>query len=271
LNKTPAVADDLRLVVDHVSRNYRQGASQVHALEDVNLVIESGEFVSVVGPSGCGKSTLLRIVAGLDQATSGTVHFGDSPVRGPSMRTGVVFQEPTLLPWRNAMKNVTLPLEIQSKGRFNRKAAESRSQELLELVGLKGFESAHPYELSGGMQQRVALARALTTDPPLLLMDEPFGALDALTREQMNLELLRIWSTAPKTVLFITHSVPEAVLLSDRVVVMSARPGRIAADVRIDLPRPRTLAQLDSPKGSDALREVREALDVSYNEKGVAA
>ena len=202
----------------------RDGNS-VHALSDIDLSIDDNEFVSLVGPSGCGKSTLLRLVAGLVPSTSGSIEIDGVPVTVPRRDTAMVFQSPTLLPWANIEDNVLFPLKVMNV--LNRES-RGRAHELLDLVGLAGFERKFPRELSGGMQQRAAICRALIHDPDIMLMDEPFGALDALTREEMSLELLRIWTDHPRTILFVTHSIPEAVLLSDRVVVMSPRPGRIA-------------------------------------------
>ena len=223
---------------------YQAASGPVEALAGISLSVDAGEFVSLVGPSGCGKSTLLRIVAGLRPATAGTVSVDGREVTKPIPDIGMVFPAPILLKWRSILENVLLPAELAGKeaGKLR-----GRALELLEMAGLGGFGEKLPRELSGGMQQRASLCRALLLDPPLLLMDEPFGALDAMTRDDMALELLRIWGErdlpreARKTVLFVTHSIAEAVFLSDRVVVMSARPGRIAADLRIDLPRPRTV------------------------------
>ena len=223
---------------------YEAASGPVEALVDISLAVDAGEFVSLVGPSGCGKSTLLRIVAGLRPATVGTVTVAGRAVREPIPDIGMVFQAPILLKWRSILQNVLLPAELAGK---DPATLRMRARQLLDMAGLSGFGDKLPRELSGGMQQRAALCRALLLDPPLLLMDEPFGALDAMTRDDMALELLRIWGerdlaqTARKTVLFVTHSIPEAVFLSDRVVVMSPRPGRIAADLEIDLPRPRTV------------------------------
>jgi NitT/TauT family transport system ATP-binding protein len=250
------------LSIAGVNKVYETAKSTTHALTTINTGVAEGEFVSVVGPSGCGKSTLMRLVAGLDVPTSGEIRLAGTPVRGPSRRTGIVFQEATLLPWRDALSNILLPADVQWMSKADRDKIRGRAEGLLKLVGLDGFAGAYPSELSGGMRQRVALARALLMDPALLLMDEPFGALDALTREQMNMELLRIWTEATKTVIFITHSVSEAVLLSDRVLVMSPRPGRISGDVRVELPRPRSLSQLETPAGIRAIAQVREGLEV---------
>ncbi len=225
----------------------------VVALSGVTLTIAEGEFVTVVGPSGCGKTTLMRMLAGLETATSGEMLLDGATVRAPSRKVGLVFQAPVLLPWRTVLENVLLPAEV-----FRLPAGEyrHRAQELLEMVGLGRFLGKYPFELSGGMQQRVAIVRALLFDPTVLMMDEPFGALDAMTREQMNLELQRIWMARRKTVVFITHSVPEAVFLGDRVVVMTPRPGRIAKIVDVTLPRPRTLEAL----GSDGFGRIATAV-----------
>jgi len=231
--------------LDRLGMIYQAASGPVEALAGISLSVGAGEFVSLVGPSGCGKSTLLRIVAGLRPATTGTVQVSGRTVTKPISDIGMVFQQPILLKWRSILENVLLPAELAGK---NPGALRGRAQELLEMAGLGGFGEKLPRELSGGMQQRAALCRALLLDPPLLLMDEPFGALDAMTRDDMALELLRIWGesgagpkSSRKTVLFVTHSIAEAVFLSDRVIVMTARPGRIAADLAIDLPRPRTV------------------------------
>jgi len=227
-----------------VGMTYEATSGPVEALADISLTVGAGEFVSLVGPSGCGKSTLLRIVAGLRPATVGNVTVAGQAVRQPIPDIGMVCQAPILLKWRTILDNILLPAELAGK---EKRTYWARAHGLLEMAGLHGFADKLPRELSGGMQQRASLCRALLLDPPLLLMDEPFGALDAMTRDDMALELLRIWGERDlareqrKTVLFVTHSIPEAVFLSDRVVVMSARPGRIAADLRIDLPRPRTV------------------------------
>ena len=230
--------------LDRVDMTYATASGPVEALAGISLSVGGGEFVSLVGPSGCGKSTLLRIVAGLRPATLGTVMVAGRAVRDPIPDVGMVFQAPNLLRWRTILQNVLLPAELAGR---EVGSLRLRAHELLDMAGLQGFADKLPRELSGGMQQRAALCRALLLDPPLLLMDEPFGALDAMTRDDMGLELLRIWGErdlareARKTVLFVTHSIAEAVFLSDRVVVMTARPGRIAADVTVDLPRPRTV------------------------------
>jgi NitT/TauT family transport system ATP-binding protein len=244
---------------DGVRKIYNSGDDEVVALEEVTFHVSEGEFVTVVGRSGCGKSTLLKITSGLLPATAGAVRVAGALVRGPLTNIGVVFQAPVLLAWRKALDNVLL--QIEARG-LDVAAYRKRALELLELTGLKGFEGKYPNELSGGMQQRVSISRALIHDPPLLLMDEPFGALDAITRDEMNLELLRIWQEAKKTLLFITHSIPEAVFLGDRVVVMTPRPGKVAEIISIDLPRPRLTAVRDDPKFIGYVRKIRERLGV---------
>ena len=207
------------------------------ALEDISLDIRENEFVTLVGPSGCGKSTLLRLLAGLIMPTQGGVEIDGTPVSEPRKETGIVFQQATLLPWKTILDNVLFPLSVM---REMKPDSEQTARDLLQLAGLGGFEKKYPDELSGGMQQRAAICRALVHDPEILLMDEPFGALDALTREEMSLELLRIWTERPKTIVFVTHSITEAVLMSDRVVVMSARPGRVLEIIDVPIERPRT-------------------------------
>jgi len=222
-----------------VEKTYRtRRGDLVPALEGITLDIAENEFVTLVGPSGCGKSTLLKLVAGLTPVSGGTVRVRDTVVREPFPDVGIVFQHPVLLPWRTVLDNVLFAAEMLGLARDDHR---KRAIELLELSGLAGFETRLPRELSGGMQQRVAICRALLPDPSLLLMDEPFGALDAMTREELGLELLRIWDARRKTILFVTHSIPEAILLADKVVVMTPRPGRVARVMSIDLPRPRTV------------------------------
>jgi NitT/TauT family transport system ATP-binding protein len=230
--------------VGGLSKVYRtREGEDIRALTEASFAIDEGEFVTVVGPSGCGKSTLLKILAGILRRTSGEVLLRSRPVDGPSRDVGVVFQAPVLLPWRNVLQNVMLPIDIQRRDRVQ---FERRARDYIRLVGLEGFEGKYPNELSGGMQQRVGISRALVHEPALLLMDEPFGALDAMTREAMNLELLRIWHESRKTVLLVTHSIPEAVFLADRVIVMTPRPGRISEIIDIELPRPRRLEMINS-------------------------
>lgn len=241
-----------------VSKAFRAGKNSIEALRDIDLDVSAGEFVAIVGASGCGKSTLLRLVGGLMAPTSGEVVIGGKVVTEPSPGIGIVFQTPVLLPWRTVQQNVQLPLDIQRSGKEPERIAE-----LLALVGLHGFEHCRPYELSGGMQQRVALCRALVTNPSLLLMDEPFGALDALTREQMNLELQRVWMDTGKTIVLITHSITEAVMLADRVVVMTPRPGRIQEIIEIRLPRPRDFSCLREPEFHSASERIRMLMNAS--------
>ena len=247
------------IVVSNLEKTYRtKGRALVQALGGLSLDVADGEFVTIVGQSGCGKTTFLKILAGLLTRSAGGVLLRGRPVDGPSRDIGIVFQDPVLLPWRTVLDNVMLPVQVL---RLDWEASRRRALGLIELVGLGGFEDKYPHELSGGMRQRVALARALVHDPSLLLMDEPFGALDAMTREFMNLELLRIWREARKTVVFITHSIPEAVFLADRVVVMSARPGRITEIVRVDLRRPRDLDMMASDDFGVYTRRIRHLFD----------
>jgi len=252
------VAQPLIEISDLSKRFQTRGGDEVVALDRIGIDIREGEFLGVVGPSGCGKTTLLKILAGLISKTSGTVLLHGTPVEEPRRDIGVVFQRPVLLPWRTTLQNALLPVEIQG---LNRDEYRPRVLELLELVGLKGFEEKYPFELSGGMQQRNAIVRALVCDPEILLMDEPFGALDAMTREQMNVELQRIWQESGKTVVFITHSIPEAVFLSDRVVVMTPRPGTVTAIYDVPLPRPRTLDVMSEPAFGSLVTSIRHHFD----------
>jgi NitT/TauT family transport system ATP-binding protein len=229
------------LVIKDLTIEYRTARTGVNrALANINLTIENGEFVCVVGTSGCGKTTLLKAIDGLVPANRGTIELDGKPVKGPGSNRAVVFQAATLLPWRSVTGNVAYGLEMQ--GRHRSAASKATVQELIRLVGLEGFEHSYPGELSGGMQQRVNLARALAVNPQLLLLDEPFAALDSQTRDLMQSELLRIWAQTQKTAMFITHQIDEAIYLADKVVVMTARPGRIREVIPIDLPRPRALS-----------------------------
>lgn len=249
------------IIVERLEKVYKAAkGEQVHALHNINFTVEDGEFVTVVGPSGCGKSTLLKILAGLLLKTSGTVSLKGTSVDGPRRDIGMVFQSPVLLPWRNVLDNSLFPIEIL---KLDKKKYEPKARELLRLVGLQGFEQRFPFELSGGMQQRNAIVRALIHDPAVLLMDEPFGALDAMTRESMNLELLRIWSEAKKTVIFVTHSIPEAIFLADRVLVLSCRPGTVVEIEEVNLPRPRNLDMMASDAFGVYTRRVRDIFEQS--------
>ena len=238
-----------------VAKTYRRAARETHALDPIDLTIRAGEFLAIVGPSGCGKSTLLRIVAGLHLASAGETRVAGRIVDRPQTDLGVVFQSPVLLDWRTALDNVLVQVELRS---LDPRAYRDNALRLLDQIGLKDFADRYPYELSGGMRQRVAIARALIHDAPLLLMDEPFGALDALTREQMRLDLEALWLATRKTVLFITHSIDEAVLLADRVVVMSPRPGRIERVFEPALPRPRGLEARRSREFTDTAQAITD-------------
>ena len=244
--------------VRRVTKFYGRGADAIAALRDIDFAVADGEFMAIVGPSGCGKSTLLKILAGLIPASDGELLLNNAPIEGPRKDIGMVFQLPVLFPWRSVLGNVLLPVDVQ---RLGRERMTRQALDLITLVGLSGFENRYPWELSGGMQQRVALVRALIHDPALLLMDEPFGALDALTREAMNVELQRIWLERRKTVLFVTHSTSEAVFLADRVLVMTSRPGRIGDLLRIDLPRPRALDVMTTETFGAYVRRIRAALN----------
>ncbi len=239
-----------------VSKEFKGGTI---ALQDIDLQIEQGEFISLIGPSGCGKSTLLRIIGDLIEPSGGVVTVNGKPARQARRDHdyGIVFQDAVLYNWRTVVKNVALPLELAG---WDRERRGQRVDEMLDLVELRGFGDHHPWQLSGGMQQRVSIARALSFDPALLLMDEPFGALDEMTRERLNAELLRIWGAGGSTIVFVTHSIAEAVFLSTRIVVMSARPGRISKMIPVDLPQPRTQATREEPRFFELATEVREAL-----------
>ena len=245
-----------------VRKEFGSGVNATLAIESVDLDIKEREFVSLIGPSGCGKSTLLRLAADLIEPSGGSVLVnGKTPRQARLDRDyGFIFQSPTLFDWRTVWKNVALPLEIMRIDGMTKAKRDEEIERLLGMVGLDGFESHHPYQLSGGMQQRVSLARALVFRPSILLMDEPFGALDEITRDRMNLELHRIWEETHTTILFVTHSIPEAVLLSGRVVVMTARPGRVQQVIPIDLPYPRTTEVEESTRYYELVTEVREAL-----------
>ena len=249
-----AASDDALFRAHDLAVTYASSRGPVKALEGLSATLAQGEFLSVLGPSGCGKSTLLKVVAGLLRPSAGTVSLRGVPITGPRPDVGIVFQQPKLLPWQSTLDNVLLP--VRTLG-MDLAAGREKAHALLKLVGLDKFSGHYPSELSGGMQQRVGIARGLIHDPALLLMDEPFAALDAMTREHMMMELQRIWMAAGKSVLFITHSIPEAVFLSDRIVVLSARPGRTVREIKVDLPRPRTLATMAEKRFADLCNELR--------------
>jgi NitT/TauT family transport system ATP-binding protein len=256
---SPAAASRAVVEAAGVTKIFGSGDAAVAALEKIDLSIHEGEFVSLIGPSGCGKSTLLRLIGDLTAPSAGDIRVNGKPARQARLDRdyGMVFQAPVLMDWRSVARNIELPLEIMG---FSREERTRRSAELLRLVELEGFEARHPWQLSGGMQQRVAIARALAFDPKLLLMDEPFGALDEMTRERMNLELMKIWGRTGTTIVFVTHSIPEAVFLSTRVAVMSARPGRITKIVDVDLAQPRTVDTREDRRYFELVTEVRETL-----------
>jgi NitT/TauT family transport system ATP-binding protein len=245
------------IVVQEVSRVFTSAVRSVSALDRISFEIQGGEFASIVGPSGCGKSTLLKIISGLLPPTSGTVSVNGRPVDSPLENVGMVFQAPVLLKWRPVLENILLPVEF---AKLDAMTHLDRARSLVNLVGLDGFEEMYPHQLSGGMQQRVSLCRALVTDPQLLLMDEPFGALDAMTRDELDIELLRIWEERKKTVVFVTHSIQEAVFLSDRVFVMSARPGKLLEKLSINIPRPRSMETMSSAEFGAYTLKIRSLL-----------
>jgi NitT/TauT family transport system ATP-binding protein len=250
-----AVAQDQELIrVEGLGKLYASRAGAVEALRDIWFSVADGEFVTIVGPSGSGKSTLLKLLAGILPKSAGGMQLKGSAIEGPRKDVGMVFQQPVLLPWRTVLRNVLLPVHIQ---RLPGPEHTVRARALLRQVGLEDFIHRYPHELSGGMQQRVGIARALVHDPAILLMDEPFGALDAMTREHMNLELLRLWAGRRKTILFVTHSIPEAVFLADRVIVLTRRPGRIVEIIPVPLPRPRDLDMMATPVFGDLTRRIR--------------
>lgn len=241
--------------IRNIDKFFPTKTKKIHALTNLSFEVQDGEFVTVVGPSGCGKSTMLKIIGGIISHTSGQIELEGQEIVGPNPKIGVVFQNPVLLPWRTVTDNVLLPVDIQRKPR---QEFHNRAMEMLELVGLKGFEDRYPFELSGGMQQRVSICRAMVNDPAILLMDEPFGALDAMTREYMNVWLQDIWLESKKTVLFITHSIPEAVFLADRVIVLTPRPGSVDEIVDINIPRPRSLKVMTSNEFGVYVSQIRE-------------
>jgi NitT/TauT family transport system ATP-binding protein len=251
------LADATHVALSSVQKSY----GEIEAIRDASFALTAGEFVSVLGPSGCGKSTLLMMIAGLISPSAGKITVGGSPVRGPRPEIGIVFQSPVLLPWRSIIDNVLFPIEML---KLPRRKFLLRALELLEMAKIAEFARKLPRELSGGMRQRAAICRALIHDPTLLLMDEPFSALDAMTRDEMGLELLRIWQANRKSVLFVTHSIREAAFLSDRVLVMGRRPASMIAEIRIDTPRPRRLDMMEHPDFNAYVRELRKAIEASH-------
>jgi NitT/TauT family transport system ATP-binding protein len=246
------------LEFSNLSMDYQlRSGGKLRALSNIDIQIKRGEFITLLGPSGCGKSTLLKIASSVQRPTSGEIRLNGQPLTEPTPEIGMVFQRPILLPWRNVLDNVLLPIEMLGKPVFKSRDA---AKDLLALVGLKGFEQSMPNELSGGMQQRAAICRALIYEPAILLMDEPFAALDAMTREELGMELLRIWSEHMKSVLFVTHSIQEGILLADRVIVMSARPGRVVANITIDLPRPRTFDMVSTARYGHYATQIRQLI-----------
>jgi NitT/TauT family transport system ATP-binding protein len=259
---SPSPPDQPTLRAEHIIVTFRSPQGNLGALNGVSFHVCQGEFVCIVGPSGCGKSTLLRVLSGLLSPTDGHVYLRGKPLNGPSDDIGIVFQKANLMPWRTALQNITLPLEVQG---LDATQARRRAADLIRLVGLEGFEKNYPHELSGGMAQRVAIARALSHDPEILLLDEPFGSLDALTRERMNLELLNIWHAQRKTVVMVTHNIQEAVFLANRVIVMSARPGQVTANLSVPLPHPRSQDIIYCDTFIELARRIRGAIDWQDN------
>jgi NitT/TauT family transport system ATP-binding protein len=247
----------VKIRVENATKIYATKTGSVHALEDVSIEVHDSELVCILGPSGCGKTTLLWAMSGLHALTRGRVLLGDTAVTGPRpLEIGMIFQDANLLPWRNLRQNLEFPFEVKK-----RKPDRERIARLLAETGLVGFENSFPRELSGGMQQRASIVRALAQDPAVLLMDEPFGALDAFTRDEMNLLLLRLWSESEKTIVFVTHNISEAIFLADRVVVMTPRPGRVARVYEIDLPRPRTIEMTFEPSFISLVQEIKVAVE----------
>lgn len=246
-----------KIVIDNASKVYQTRSGQTHALANFSATISEGEFVCILGPSGCGKTTLLWAMSGLHPLTAGAIKLDGASVQGPRPEIGMVFQEANLLPWRNLMQNILFPFEIK---RQNPQPFQARIRHLLEVAGLAGFESKFPRELSGGMQQRASIVRCLSFDPAVMLLDEPFGALDAFTRDEMNLLLLRLWSETRKTIAFVTHSIAEALFLSDRILVMTPRPGRLAQEFTVQLPRPRTLEMQTSPYFIESVKRIKDII-----------
>ncbi|GAA3669763.1 ABC transporter ATP-binding protein [Arthrobacter ginkgonis] len=254
---------DAQIDVRNVSKSFKRNGRTVQAIDGLNLSIQDGQFVSFVGASGCGKSTFLRMLDGLSPTTSGSIEINGAPVNRPGRERAFVFQQDRMLPWRTVLDNVAFGLEVQGK---KKKEARAAAMELLTVVGLARFANSHPGELSGGMRQRANLARAYAVEPKILLMDEPYAALDGQTREMMQAWLMETWEASKRTVLFVTHQIDEAVYLSDRVIVMTARPGRVKADIAIDLPRPRTLAVKRTPEFSQYIDQIWSLIEEEVKE-----
>lgn len=253
------VQNSNQILIKDLYKTFPKGTNEVTVLDNINLQIKKGEFISLLGPSGCGKSTILKLIGGLLTPTSGDLYIGDAVINGPNKQIGFMFQKAVLLPWRTVEENMLLPIEI-AKG--DMEAAKSRVDELLELVDLQGYKNYYTKELSGGMQQRVSLARTLINDPDILLLDEPFGALDEFTRESLNFSLMDIAEKSGKTVILVTHNINEAVLMSDRIIVLGANPGRVLEDLSIDIPKPRTDQVMASNKYAEYVLHIRQLLGV---------
>lgn len=261
----PPLERPAKMTVEHATKAYKTGSGAVHALDDLSLDIGAGEFVCILGPSGCGKSTLLWAMSGLHDLTRGTIYLDGEPVTGPRSEIGMIFQEANLLPWRDLWANIHFPFEIK---RLDPRPYEGRIRDLIAEVGLSGFEQKMPRELSGGMQQRASIVRCLSYDPAVILMDEPFGALDAFTRDEMNLLIQKIWMETGKTIVFVTHNVSEAIFLADRVVVLTPRPGRLARIFPIDLPRPRTIEMTFTPEFIARVIEIKTTIETGRQPRG---
>jgi NitT/TauT family transport system ATP-binding protein len=254
--------DSQNIQIEHLNKTYATRHGPVEAVRDVSFDVRAGEFVSLVGPSGCGKSTILHIAAGLIDYDSGRTDVGGQPAKPGRREVGIMLQKPVLLPWRSVLDNVRLPAEMYDIGKA---ASRERAQALVDMVGLQGFEDKHPWELSGGMQQRASLARTLLPDPAILLMDEPFAALDEFTRERLNGELARLHERLGRSVLYVTHNIPESVFLSDRIVVLKTRPGEVLEIVEVDLPRPRSLDMFNLPRTAELSAHIRRQLGQTEN------
>jgi NitT/TauT family transport system ATP-binding protein len=246
-----------KIVIDNAVKYYETKSGYVHALQEFSAVIKEGELVCILGPSGCGKSTMLWAIGGLHPLSKGEIRIDGELVKGPRATSGMIFQDPNLLPWRNLKRNMMFPLEIKG---FKKSDYDQRINSLLEMVGLTEFLDRYPRELSSGMQQRASIVRGLSYDPDVLLMDEPFGQLDCFTRDEMNLLIMRLWSETRKTIVFVTHNISEAIFLADRVLVMTPRPGRLAREVVVDLPRPRTLDMINSDKFIELVEVVKDTI-----------